>query len=91
MLEDADIVMAVFTAPMLYSYMFDFHHSALNLLDKGHYSEAEILELTIQRIKDDPEWMRAIEMQAQERGITIEENLHRNAIYMMENEKQKGQ
>lgn len=90
-LEDADIVMAVFTAPMLYSYMFDFHHSALNLLDKGHYSEAEILELTIQRIKDDPEWMRAIEMQAQERGITIEENLHRNAIYMMENEKQKGQ
>lgn len=90
-LEDADIVMAIFTAPMLYTYMFDFTHTAMDLFDKGHISDAEALEMTIQRIKDNPEWMQAMETQAQERGISIEENLRLNAIYTIENEKQKQQ
>lgn len=89
-LEDADIVMAIFTAPMLYTYMFDFTHTALDLFNKGQLSEAEALEMTIQRIKENPEWMQAIENQAQERGLTFEENLRLNALYVIESEGQKG-
>ena len=89
-LEDADIVMAIFTAPMLYTYMFDFTHTALDLFNKGQVSEAEALEMTIQRIKENPEWMQAIENQAQERGLTFEENLRLNALYVIESERQKG-
>lgn len=89
-LEGADIVMAVFTAPMLYTYMFDFNHTALELFEKGHFSEAEAIEMTIQRIKDNPKWMQAIEKQAQERGISIEENLRKNAIYIIKTDQKKG-
>ncbi len=86
-LEDADIVMAVFTSNYLFDYMCGFTNTAQELFQKGITSDQETIETIIQRIKDNPEWMQAIEQQAKERGISIDENLHKNAEYILLTEK----
>ena len=88
-IEDADIVMAVFTAPMLYDYMFNFTNTAQELLQKGKMDDHEALQVIIQNILDTPEWLEAIEKQAEELGITAEENIRRNAEYVLKKNKQK--
>ena len=91
-LDNADIVMAVFTAPMYYTYMFGFPQTAQNLFQNGEISEGAKLQAVIQMIRDNEDWMKAVEKQAEERGLTVEQNLRRNAIYVLEKkkEKQKG-
>lgn len=90
-LNNADIVMAVFTAPMYYTYMFGFPQTAQNLFQNGEISKGAKLQAVIQMIKDNEDWMKAVEKQAEERGLTVEQNLRRNAIYVLEKKKQKGQ
>lgn len=86
-LEEADIVMAIYTSNYLFDYMNGFTQSAQELFQKGTTSEQEALELIKQRIMDSPEWMQAVEQQAKERGVTVEENLTMNAEYVLKNEK----
>ena len=88
-LQEADIVMAVFTAPMLYNYMFEFPRTAQELLDKGYFNEEEALKTFIKMIQDDPQWYEGIVKQAEERGITIEESLIGNAWYWLSCQKKK--
>lgn len=83
-LENADIVMAVFTAPMYYNYMFGFTQTAQNLFAKGVISDEAGLKAVIQHIKDNEDWLKAVEEQAKERGITTEENIRINAQYYLE-------
>ena len=86
-LEDADIVMAVFTAPMLYTYMFDFPQTAFDLYAHRQLNTEERIQLKMEAIRDNAEWYEAIVKQAKERGLTVEENLRRNAVYVIEKEK----
>lgn len=89
-LEDADFVMAVSTAPMLYSYLFDFPYTAFNLFTYGMPNDEDMIKKTMQTIRNIPEWYDAVVKQAKERNITPEENLRRNAIYVIRtNEKKK--
>ena len=81
-LEDADIVMVVSTAPMLYDYMFGFPKFAQDLFAHGPATDEEAIQNIIERIYSIPEWYQALEQQATEKGITIEENLRNNAEYM---------
>lgn len=81
LIEDADIVMALFTAPMMYDYMFGFPEMAMRLLSKGTLCEEDKIEMMMQVISDNPQWYEAVVKQAKELGITTEENLRRNAIY----------
>ena len=90
-LEEADIVMAVFTAPCLCNYMYNFAETGVELYNQGALSAEQTLNLTIERIKSDPKWMQLIERQAKERGLTVEENLVLNAKYVIEQEKKKQQ
>ena len=83
-LQEADIVMAVFTAPMLYNYMFDFPRTAQELLEKGYFNEEEAMETVIKMIQDDPQWYEGVVKQAEERDITIEECLTKNARYWLD-------
>lgn len=88
-LEEADIVMAIFTAPTLYKYMYGFATSAVDLYAIDPSSEEETLNRMVERIKSDEQWMQVIERQAKEKNITIEENIVRNAKYVIEQEKKK--
>lgn len=83
-LQEANIVMAIFTAPMLYDYMFEFPRTAQELLDKGYFNEEEAMETVIKMIQDDPKWYEGIVKQAEERDITIEKSLTMNARYWLD-------
>lgn len=90
-LENANIVMAIFTAPMYYNYMFGFTQTAQNLYQKGVISDEAGLNAAIQHIKENEEWLKAVEEQAKERGITMEENLRINAQYFLDMRHRKKQ
>ena len=85
-MEDADIVMALFTSPMLYNYMFGFPDTVLKLFNHGEPTDEERIEMIIQNIRNVPEWYDAVVKQAEEQGITVEENLRINAIYVIQHE-----
>ena len=86
-LEDADIVLAVFTAPKIYDYMFGFPEMALQLLEHGPLTDEESIALVIESIRDNQNWYDAVVKQAKEQGFTVEENLRRNAIYIIQTNK----
>ena len=88
-IEDADIVMAVFTAPMLYNYMFGFPETVFNLFAHGQYCDEEKVEKMMQTIRNVPGWYDAVVKQAKECGLTTEENLRRNAIYVIQSNENK--
>ena len=88
-LQEADIVMAVFTAPMLYDYMFEFTRTAQELLEKGYFNEEEAMETVIKMIQDEPQWYESVVNQAKERNITVEEGLTINARYWLDCQKTK--
>jgi hypothetical protein len=85
-LEQADIVIALYTSNYLLNYMNGFTHTAQELFQKGATGEQEALEIIMRRIKDNPDWMQAIEQQAKERGISVEANLLKNAQYILQTE-----
>lgn len=90
-LEDADIVMAVFTAPMYYNFMFGFNQTANNLYEKGVISEEAGIQMVINLIKENPEWLKAVEEQAEKLGVTVEENLVINAQHFLDQRHRKKQ
>ena len=90
-LENADIVMAVFTAPMYYNYMFGFTQTAQNLYQYGVVSEEAGLQAAIQLIKENEDWLKAVKEQAEKLGITTEENLRLNAQYWLDQKLHKKQ
>lgn len=85
-LQDADVVMAVFTAPMLYNYMFGFTDTAFDLYEILQCDSC-MREIQIEKykyiIQKDAEWYNAVVKQADERGIDVEQALRNNAEYMV--------
>lgn len=88
-LEQADIVLAIFTAPCFYPFMYDFQKTALKLYQKEADAEEDAIQMKMQQIRDNKKWFEAVEKQAEQQGMTAEENLRRNAIYVIKAEKQK--
>ena len=87
-LEEADIVMAVYTSNYIYDYMNEFAQTAQELFENGSDIPQEtLINATIESIRNNEEWLKAIEAQAQERGLSVEENLRLNAIYILEQQK----
>lgn len=88
-LEDADIVLAIYTSNYLLNYMNGFAQSAQELFHKGCTSDQEAIKAIMESIRGNAEWFKAVEQQAKEKGITVEENLYRNAEYVLKTEKIK--
>lgn len=87
MLEEADIVMGIMTAPYFYQYFFGFEQTAYHLWNRGSLNGEEIIELKMKEIADNKEWYDHIVKQAKEKGISVEENLRQNAIYVIDAKK----
>ena len=79
-LEKADIIMGINTAPMLYNYMSDFQTKAIDLLS---IQDKDILEM-METIRTTPEWYDFVVEQAEKKNLSIEDNLRINAIYFLE-------
>lgn len=88
-LEEADIVMAVFTAPMFYNYMFGFARTGQELLEKGYFNEEEAIDIVKEMIMNDSVWYDGVKKQAEELNITTEECLSRHVRYWLDLQKLK--
>ena len=86
-LEQADIVIALYTSNYLLNFMSGFPKSALELYENGGTNEQEAIQALMESIKSDPQWFGVIQQQAKERGISVEENLRLNATYVYQMEK----
>lgn len=84
-LVEADIVMIVQTAPLIYDYMYGLHYLAYDMLQNNPRYQEERIQKMIKSIQSNAEWYDAVVRQAEERGLTVEENLRRNAVYVLEN------
>lgn len=90
MLRDADIVMAVFTAPNYYDFMFGFPKSVQNLYRTGFFDEDQALNTLVEMIKTDSLWYNAVVKQAETRNITVDEAVYANARYTLELKRQRN-
>lgn len=88
-LKQADIVIALYTTNYLLNYMNGFTQSALELYANGGTQEQEAIRSIMETIKNDEEWFGVIQQQAQERGISLEENLRLNATYVFQMQKKQ--
>ena len=86
-LKQADIVIALYTSNYLLNYMSGFAQSALELYENGGVQEQEAILSIMESIKNDPQWYESIQQQAKERGISVEENLRKNAVYVFQMQK----
>ena len=88
-LKQADIVIALYTSNYLLNFMCGFTQSALQLYESGGVQEQEAIQSIMESIKNDPQWYGSIQQQAKERGISVEENLRRNAVYVYHTQKKE--
>lgn len=88
-LKQADIVIALYTSNYLLNFMSGFTQSALQLYESGGVQEQEAIQSIMESIKNDPQWYGSIQQQAKERGISVEENLRRNAVYVYQTQKKE--
>jgi hypothetical protein len=88
-ITDADVVMVMFTTMFAYDYMFGFMQTALttfsegDIFNGGEYVEKQISQI-IERIKNDPKWLKMVKLQAEEEHISLDEALRNNAKYVYE-------
>ena len=88
MVNEADVVLAVFTAPMCYNYMFGFPKTIQNIYRTGFVDDDEALLAIIDMIHRDSTWYSGVVEQAEQRNITIEESILGNAQYYLEFKRQ---
>lgn len=89
-LKDADVVMISLSATQLYDINHGFISQAfVNLsLDNPEVID-RILTGIKNRIKNDENWFNSIKNKAKEKGISVEESLHQDAMYMLNLEPEK--
>ena len=90
-LEDTDIVIAMFTSVYLPNYMCGFIPFALQQLRDGGTSDEEAIANTIKDIKNNPEWYQGVVEEGAKRGLTPEEAVYNNAKYTHEMRKKAKQ
>lgn len=91
-IDEVDLVMVISTSVYAYDYMFGFCETANELfVDHDGNIKEMMIENTIERIKNVPEWFESVKQQAAEKGVDLDEMLRLNAIYTIEMDKQKQQ
>ena len=86
-IREADIILGINTAPMMYNFMSGFPMKVLLLYA---LQEEDILEAQ-ELIRNNAAWYEAVVKQAEQHHLTVEENLRINAIYYLENRKHRKQ
>lgn len=90
-LKESDLVIAMFTTAYMPDYMCGFIPFAEQQLSQGGQNDEEAIAIIIENIKANPEWYQKVVEQAEQRGITVENNLRENAAYVLQNTKKAKQ
>ncbi len=92
MIDEADLIMIINTAPYAYNYMFGFCETAqFAFLDHDHQRMEKLIEETIERIKGAPEWYESIKKQAEEENKNLDSLLKGHAKYAIWVDEQREQ
>ena len=87
-LEEADIVMALFTSPNYYNYMLGFPQIAQELYEKGYFKEDEAIGIVKETILNDSAWYASVVEQANALNLNVEDCLESNARYFLDHLKE---
>lgn len=89
-IDEADFVVVIFTSVFATDYLFGFYHTAMEAFtNRDSDSMEKEIQSIIERISLNPEWLNAVENQANENGVSLDEMLLRNAKYVLEMNKLK--
>jgi len=92
MIDEADLIMVINTAPYAYNYMFGFCETAnFAFLDHDHQRMEKLIEETVERIKGAPEWYESIRKQAEEEHRDLDSLLRGHARYAIWMDQQREQ
>ena len=88
--EKNDVVLIMFTDANLKDFAYDFIERLYEeyCLNGREIREKRIAKI-IQDIHNTPGWLASIKKQAKQEGISLEEALRKNAVYMMVKEDRK--
>lgn len=86
-LEDTDVVIAMFTTAYLTNYMCGFVSFAEQQLRNGGSTDEEAIANTIKDIMSNPAWYQGVVEEGAKRGLTPEEAVYNNAKYTHETRK----
>jgi len=88
--EKNDVVLIMFTDANLKDFAYDFIDRLYDeYCSNGREKREKRIAKIIEDIKNTPEWLEYVEAKAKQDGITLEEALRKNAVYMMIQEEQK--
>ena len=87
-ISHSDIVMFFFTTRSYYTGFYGFYETAMEAFRDKDSSHNEIQEI-IETIKADENWYNAVKKQAKKRGISIDECLKNNAVWVINHRKDK--
>lgn len=88
--EKNDVVMVLFTDANLKDFAYDFIDRLYEeYCEDGRLIREQKIQKLIESIRNTPEWFEKIQKQAKEEGISLEEALRKNAVYIMLQEGKK--
>ena len=89
-LKKFDYVILLSTETNLYKFDFGFADSYFmtSEVKEEHDKEQEILGV-INNIKNNSDWLESVKKNAEEKNITLDESLRRNAIFVINNRTKK--
>ncbi len=82
--EENDVILVLFNESNLVDFAYDFIDRLYDeYCANGREKREERIAQIIQNIRNTPEWLASIKKQAQQDGISLEEALRKNAVYVM--------
>jgi hypothetical protein len=87
-IANADVIMAIFTSPTLYNFMYGFPKTVQDALAEQSDLEKERIEKIIRGIRENPKWLEAVKENAEKRGVSVDEMILREAKHVIKKDKQ---
>ena len=88
--EKNDVVLIMFTDANLKDFAYDFIDRLYDeYCSHGREKREKRIAKIIEDIRNTPDWINYVKKQAQNEGISLEEALRKNAVYMMIQEEKK--
>lgn len=85
--EKNDVVMIMFTDANLKRFAYDFIDRLYEeYCENGRYLREQKIQNLVESIRNTPDWLEKIERQAEAEGISLEEALRNNAVYILTQE-----
>ena len=88
--EKNDVVLVMFTDANLKDFAYDFIERLYEeYCEDGRAIREQKIAKMVDNIRNTPDWLKKVQKQAKEEGISLEEALRNNAVYQILQEEKK--